>query len=235
MSRRVSQEVGGRSPCQDRLTRFGFGYFEQLLPMIGCELVVMNRDAEQKPTKSKRHPGFVMRRAVKVSIEFATANKRRQVAALLEAYRGAVNFYIRSLWVTRGKLDKSTLARLQNTRFSARYKSQALKQAIEIVIATKKSAKELGIPASRPVFRGSAVLDSKFAKIEEGRGTFDLVVRLSTLHKGHRISVPTKKTAMFHKWANRPLAKLIQGCRSLKIPWSSGSSFLTLSLELRET
>ena len=33
---------------KDRLTRFGFGYFEQLLPMIGCELAVINRDAEEK-------------------------------------------------------------------------------------------------------------------------------------------------------------------------------------------
>ena len=33
---------------KDRLTRFGFGYFEQLLPMLGCELVVINRDSEEK-------------------------------------------------------------------------------------------------------------------------------------------------------------------------------------------
>lgn len=33
---------------KDRLTRFGFHYFETLLPMIGCELVVVNRDAEDK-------------------------------------------------------------------------------------------------------------------------------------------------------------------------------------------
>ncbi len=33
---------------KDRLTRFGFRYFELLLPMIGCELVVINRDAEAK-------------------------------------------------------------------------------------------------------------------------------------------------------------------------------------------
>lgn len=33
---------------KDRLTRFGFGYFEQLLPMIGCELIVMNRDSEER-------------------------------------------------------------------------------------------------------------------------------------------------------------------------------------------
>ena len=33
---------------KDRLTRFGFGYFEQLLPMVGCDLVVMNRDLEER-------------------------------------------------------------------------------------------------------------------------------------------------------------------------------------------
>jgi predicted site-specific integrase-resolvase len=33
---------------KDRLTRFGFGYFEKLLPMLGCELVVVNRDAEER-------------------------------------------------------------------------------------------------------------------------------------------------------------------------------------------
>lgn len=33
---------------KDRLTRFGFAYFETLLPKIGCELVVINRDDEDK-------------------------------------------------------------------------------------------------------------------------------------------------------------------------------------------
>ncbi|MCI0562783.1 MAG: IS607 family transposase [Nitrososphaera sp.] len=33
---------------KDRLTRFGFGYFESLLPKIGCELVVINKDVEDK-------------------------------------------------------------------------------------------------------------------------------------------------------------------------------------------
>jgi predicted site-specific integrase-resolvase len=33
---------------KDRLTRFGFRYFEDMLPRIGCELVVMNRDSEEK-------------------------------------------------------------------------------------------------------------------------------------------------------------------------------------------
>ena len=33
---------------KDRLTRFGFNYFAQMLPWIDCELVVVNRDAEAK-------------------------------------------------------------------------------------------------------------------------------------------------------------------------------------------
>jgi putative resolvase len=33
---------------KDRLTRFGFGYLENLLPKTGCELVVINRDEEEQ-------------------------------------------------------------------------------------------------------------------------------------------------------------------------------------------
>jgi putative resolvase len=33
---------------KDRLTRFGFAYFEKLLPQLGCELVVIHREAEEK-------------------------------------------------------------------------------------------------------------------------------------------------------------------------------------------
>jgi len=153
-----------------------------------------------------------MKRAIKVSLGFTTAKKCKQIAALLEAYRGAVNFYIRSLWITRGKLNKETLARLQGTRLSERYKSQALKQALETIIATKKSAKELGKLVSIPIFKGSATLDAKFVTIQEGKKSFDLAIQLSTLNKGKRITLLTKKTKMFNKWMSKPLAELIQGC-----------------------
>jgi transposase len=153
-----------------------------------------------------------MRRAVKVSLAFATQEKTRQINALMEAYRAAVNFYIRSLWNDRGKLDKATLARLKSTRVSQRYKSQALKQALEIVVATKKSAKEFGVTATCPIFNGSAVLDAKFVSVEEGEGSFDLAVRLSTLNKSKRITILTKQTAVFSKWNDWPGSRLIQGC-----------------------
>jgi transposase len=153
-----------------------------------------------------------MRRAIRVTLKFATAAKRRKIAALLEAYRAAVNFYLRSLWENPGKLDQETLARLQHTRLSERYKSQALKQALEIVIATKRSAQALGVPAPCPTFTGAAVLDAKFVTIEEGRGRFDLVVKWSTLCQGQRLIIPTRKTKPLNQWLARPGARLVQGC-----------------------
>lgn len=152
-----------------------------------------------------------MRRACRVTAKFATASKQRMIRALVVEYRSAVNFFIRSLWNERGGLNKETLARLQNTHLSERFKSQALKQALEIVVATKKSAKATKKFVRRPVFRGSLVLDAKFVNVEEGHGSFDLVIRLSTLKKGRRIVVPTRKTAVVNKWLAVPGAKLIQG------------------------
>ena len=153
-----------------------------------------------------------MRRACKVTLKYLTKKKHSHVCALLEAYRAAINFYIRSLWDTPGKLDKDTLARLQHSRLSQRYKSQALKQALEIVIATKRAAKEQGITASCPIFKGHAVLDAKFVSVEEGQGTYDLVIRLSSLDKGHKLTIPTRNTAIINKWLAYPEAKCIQGC-----------------------
>lgn len=151
-------------------------------------------------------------RTIKISLGFLTEAKRRKIAALLQAYRAAVNFYIHSLWEQRGKLDSATLTRLEHSRLSMRYKSQALKQALDVVISTRKAAKVLRTPASIPVFGGGAVLDAKFLIIEDGRHTFDLMFKLSTLKKGQRIWLPCRKTKVLNKWLSRPGAKLIQGC-----------------------
>jgi IS605 OrfB family transposase len=151
-----------------------------------------------------------MRRACKITTKFLTARKKQTLSALLQAYRAGVNFYVQSLWSCPGALNKDTLARLQNTRLSERYKSNALKQALETVIATKKSAKETGHQASCPVFTGSAILDGKFVSVEPGRKSFDLIVRISSLEKGHRITVPTRKTEPLNKWLKR--GDFIQGC-----------------------
>jgi IS605 OrfB family transposase len=153
-----------------------------------------------------------MKRAVRVTLKFATAKKRQAIDALLSRYRSAVNFFISSLWKDCGKLDKTTLARFQNTELSSRYKSQALKQALDIVVATRKASVATGKNASCPVFCGAAILDAKFVSVESGDGSFDLIVRVSSLVPRQRITIPTRKTAVANKWTSIPEAQWIQGC-----------------------
>ena len=153
-----------------------------------------------------------MKRACKVTLKFATKSKQRQVFALLQSYRSAVNFYIKSLWSVKRQKDADTLSLLKNSRLSERYKQAALNQAYDMVISTKKSAKALGVKCSKPVFKGNAILDSRHVTLEQGKGSFDLVLRLSTLVKGRRIVIPTKHTSMTRKWLKIPGSKFIQGC-----------------------
>lgn len=157
---------------------------------------------------------MLLRRAIKVSLQWLGPKDRRRLAALVQAYRAAVNFFIRLLWREPGlKLDTPTSKRLVRTRLSARYRDQALKQAIELVAGTRASAAALGVAPGRPRFRGSAVLDAKFVSIEPAPGAkeFDLIVRISSLKKGERLRLTTKRTAMLKKWLARPGARLVQG------------------------
>jgi hypothetical protein len=148
----------------------------------------------------------MLRRACRLSMEFASAKKRPEIALLLEAYRGAVNFYIRSLWQNPGALDKRTLARqrAQRTRLQSMQKDQALRQALSMVSSTRRSAQALGVRAQRHRFKGMAVL-CHGVTIEPGRGSFDLAVRLSTLRPRERITIPTRKTRVLNKWRRKPV------------------------------
>jgi hypothetical protein len=94
----------------------------------------------------------MLRRACRLSTAFATATKRHEIARLLEAYRGGVNFYVGSLWQDPGALDQKTLARLppERTRLQSQQKDQALCQARAIVSSTRRSAKALGAQPRRP-------------------------------------------------------------------------------------
>ena len=94
----------------------------------------------------------MLRRACRLSSEFATATKRHEIARLLQAYRGAVNFCVGSLWEDPGALDKETLARLppERTRLQSKQKDHALRQVLAIVSSTHRSAKALGAEPRSP-------------------------------------------------------------------------------------
>jgi len=159
------------------------------------------------------------RRACPVTLKFATATKRHDINLLLEAYRGCVNRFIKVLWTMPTEefgLNGDTLALIPAGRLSERYKSNALKQAIEIVVSTKRAAEATGNKITCPKFTGSAILDAKFVKVQDKEicpgDPFDLVVTLSTLEKRQQIAIPTCRTKPMNKWLLRPGARLIQGC-----------------------
>lgn len=157
-----------------------------------------------------------IQRACKVSLKFLTKGKQKQINNLIKEYRRVVNLYIKSLWETRGSLNKATLDRVQNTTLSQRYKSQALRQALQVVVLTRKSLKSNKKFGSCPHFSGNPKLDAKFITIEDGEKSFDLAIKLSTLTKGKRITLLTKKTKPLNKWLSFPSSKLIQGCELTK-------------------
>lgn len=159
-----------------------------------------------------------MRRACIVTTKFATQAKRRRIVALLEAYRGCVNRFIGILWQMPSEtfdLNKKTLALVESGRLTERFKSNALKQAIEVVKSTRLSETvKANDPA--PSFKGAAILDAKFVSVEDkaksAGNPFDLVIRLSSLSKGNKIVIPTCRTRPINKWINKSGAKFVQGC-----------------------
>lgn len=156
---------------------------------------------------------MVLRRAVKVSLRWIGPRDRRRISALVEAYRGAVNFFVRLLWrEPDATFSTATSERLKRTRLSTRYRDQALKQAVELVSSTRKSARALGIEAGLPRFRGSAILDAKFVDVRLLSGAeHDLEIRLSCLARGKRLRLPSRRTRVLKKWLRKAGARLVQG------------------------
>jgi len=150
-----------------------------------------------------------MKRAAVLSLKFSTTAKQLAVRGLLCEYRVAVNFYIGLCWDQGGQFNAATLRRLVDTPLSYRYKGQALKQAMGIVVGTKRAAKARGKPATKPVFRGGADLSTNFLNLSFVANQFDCWARLSTLNKGHPIWLPCRKTRVFNQWAAK--GQLISG------------------------
>jgi len=151
-------------------------------------------------------------------MKFITAKKQRKIHTLIQAYRGCVQRYIEIFWQMpsdKFNLNKETLELVETGRLSERYKSNALKQAIEIVKAVRLSGTVK--PNSKPPkFKGDIVLDAKFVSVEDKvkstGNPFDLVIRLSSLSRGNKITIPTCRTKPVNKWMGKEGARFIQGC-----------------------
>jgi IS605 OrfB family transposase len=109
------------------------------------------------------------------------------------------------------------------TRLTARYRSQCLKQALDIVTATRKIQILQSLEShldinTMPLFEGSPILDSKFIKVnlDTGLSSFDLAIQLSTLKRGKPICLVAKKTRVLNRWLHGAegtgTPRVVQGC-----------------------
>lgn len=152
-----------------------------------------------------------MKRAIRVSLKFATAKKLRRLDHLLRRLRKLTNRYINLIWTSGGGLDAATL-NVVSSSLGYRQRSDCLKYALEITASTRASAKALGKEPSKPVLKRSFKFSSLTATIKLGKGSFDYVLKISSLIPNKRIVLPFKSHKRLNHWLVRPGAKLLNGC-----------------------
>ena len=93
---------------------------------------------------------------------------------------------------------------------SYRYRSNCLKEALDTISATRRSAKSLNKSATCPKLTKSIRLSALVCNIALCRGSFDYVVKVSSLTAGKRIVLPVKSHARLNYWLAKG-ATLLQG------------------------
>src|SRR5262249_27604587 len=91
-------------------------------------------------------------------------------------------------------------------------RSDCLKYALEIITSTKESATALGVTPNKPRLKRSFKFSSLTATVERGRGSFDYVLKISSVIPGQRIVLPFRSHARLNHWLSKRGAKLLTGC-----------------------
>lgn len=148
---------------------------------------------------------------IKISLNEATATKRRRLLAIMSRLRACTQQYIDTLWDERGKLDKATLDRIDFPQLGYDQKATCLRNALQIVITTRKSAKALKRCCKKPTAPCTIKFSSLLCGIKPGRRSYDYVMTISSLTPQKRIVIPFKSHRVLNEWLVKPGAKLLQG------------------------
>lgn len=159
-----------------------------------------------------------MKRSLKFALRFANTGKREQLDRLWETYRDAVNFFIEDQEIT-GE------AHYQDCELDlgSAFKQAALRQAIGILRVDKSNR----FPTlSHP----SMILNNHFIELRKSENSFDYWIKVSTLDKGHPISIPIKSYDHANKYFRR--WSLVNGGRLLRDAW--GNWFVQLVFQRKK-
>ncbi len=153
-----------------------------------------------------------MNRAIKISLKHATAKKLNKLSRLVRCVRRQTNRYIRHVWRFGGALDKATIDGVSHDHLTYRYVCSCLRVALETVSSTRKSAQAIGVRARIPIIHGCTKFSCLVARIEPGRGSFDYVLKVSSLNPGKVITIPFKSHRRLNYWLAKPGARILDGC-----------------------
>lgn len=149
-----------------------------------------------------------MKRSLKFSLKFANTHKKIQLDFLHSEYGRFVNLLLGALF-NKQELSEKFIKSIDSS-LSYRYRQCAKRQSFKIFKSWCRSKKK----NNKPVFKGSMVLDERFFDIQTSKRSFDYWIKLSTLNKGKRISIPFKSydfaNHYFQKW------KLVKGGKLTK-------------------
>ncbi len=140
----------------------------------------------------------MIRRAT-LSLNEATGKKHEAIDNLIVMYLYFLQKVINALWnhkIFFGKFVPKQWYKDIKTPLTERYKQCAAKQALAVVKSPQKGKRK-----TKPVIHNASLeLDSRFVKIEMGKNSFDLWIKLSL--GGKPIYIPAKRHYHFNKFFN---------------------------------
>lgn len=153
-----------------------------------------------------------MKRTIKFNLNSANTNKLKKLAQLRKAYLEAVNFYTKKLAKKGLYVLSNVEVQKLNSELSYGFKQCAYRQAEKIWKSWRRGYKK---NSKLPKFKGSLILDQRFLKVNKSENSFDYWVKISTLEKNKRVSIPLSSYGYakdyFQNW------NLVNGCRLKKL------------------
>jgi len=134
-------------------------------------------------------------RSSKTSLKFVNQSKLTQLHKVMDEYSRVCNIFILMLWENSFQIKDLTkeITRIPNTWLSARMRQNCAREALSACDSAQKQAEESGKQAVRPVHYGKRmIVSSQIANVEMGKGSFDIVVTLTSIGKKIKIILPIK-------------------------------------------
>jgi transposase len=156
-----------------------------------------------------------IQRSTKLSFKWLTTRKRTRLREIMSEYSRVCNAFIDLFWQwSRAPENRDMLAEVLHTVptvLSQRFVKEAAREAVALVRSVKCKPLEkrtengvYDITLTKPRHRSTRmVLASTCAEIQDGRGSFDLLVRIKCIGGREELWLPTRKTKHYNKWAAR--------------------------------